>query len=599
MLDKFMHFVLDPKERLDFLQIDELSLAVLRSFRSILVQHIDALLDDFYHHIGQMPTLANAFAGASVEHARRMQRIHWLDNVFSGNFTDGYFTKVEQIGRAHAKFGVNPRWYMGSYCFIINKLNEIAAAIYNEDPDCLRQTIAAINKVAFLDMEMSMSVYINAGLEHLASYDALTNLPNRRLLLDRLSQLQATGNNNGQYSAVLFVDLDDFKAINEAEGHSQGNIILKKTAQRLQDCVCQMDTVARSGADDFIVILKDIGQDMFQATTKSKHIGNKILQELRKPYELFNYTYTTSASIGITLFQGRENSIEDILRWTDMALYQAKAAGKNNLKFYDQNMQDTVLYQLELDQDLHTAMKEEQFFLLYQAQVNETGHLTGAEALVRWRHPQKGTVSPDKFIPKAEENGVILALGLWVLKTACRQLADWAARPQTSQLTLSVNISSRQFRQLNFAEQVLEVLAETGGNPKLLKLEITESMLVDDIEETLKKMKILTKKGIQFSLDDFGTGYSSLSYLKHFPLAQLKIDKSFVRGVSEDPTDDAIAEAIVGLGRSLKLSIIAEGVENEGQRAFLNRCGCNLFQGYLFGRPVPVTDLEYELRRGL
>ncbi|MDD5175951.1 MAG: EAL domain-containing protein [Sterolibacterium sp.] len=429
-------------------------------------------------------------------------------------------------------------------------------------------------------------------IRHLAFYDPLTRLPNRRLLLDRLQQALASSARSGREGALLFIDLDNFKDLNDTLGHDIGDLLLQQVAKRLSTCIREGDTVARLGGDEFVVMLEDLSENIREAASQTETVGEKILATLNQAYQLAGHEHHSTPSIGATLFVNHEKTVDELLKRADLAMYQAKAAGRNTLRFFDPEMQAAVTARATLENDLRAGLQENQFLLYYQAQVDATGRLTGAESLVRWQHPQRGLVPPAEFIPLAEDTGLILPLGLWVLETACAQLVAWAARPDMAHLTLAVNVSARQFHHEDFVDQVLAVLDQTGANPHRLKLELTESMLVHDIEDIIVKMADLKKVGVSFSLDDFGTGYSSLSYLKRLPLDQLKIDQSFVRNVFMDINDGAIAQAIIALSQTMGLSVIAEGVETEEQRDFLTRLGCHNFQGYLFGRPLSLDKFE-------
>ena len=434
-------------------------------------------------------------------------------------------------------------------------------------------------------------------IHNLAFYDPLTRLPNRRLLLDRLHQALASSARNEMYGALLFIDLDNFKNLNDTLGHDIGDLLLQQVGQRLTACVREGDTVARLGGDEFVVMLEDLSKNMQESATQCETIGEKILAGLNQSYQLASHSHYSTPSIGITLFFGHRESIEELLKRADLAMYQAKAAGRNTLRFFDPAMQAAVATRAELEADLREAVQKNQFFLHYQPQVVGAGRLTGAEVLVRWQHPDRGVVPPTDFISLAEETGLILPLGHWVLETACAQLAVWADQPEMAHLTVAVNVSANQFHQSDFVSQVLAVLEQTGANPQRLKLELTESLLVDDLEDIIAKMMSLKAKGVGFSLDDFGTGYSSLSYLKRLPLDQLKIDQGFVRDILIDPNDAAIAKMVIALGESLGLAVIAEGVEIEAQRDFLARQGCHAYQGYLFSRPLPVGEFEVFAKR--
>ncbi|MDR3436144.1 EAL domain-containing protein [Telmatospirillum sp.] len=429
-------------------------------------------------------------------------------------------------------------------------------------------------------------------IKHLAFYDPLTGLPNRRLLLDRLQQAVASSSRSKREGALLFIDLDNFKTLNDTLGHDIGDLLLQQVAERLITCVREGDTVARLGGDEFVVMLEDLSANLNDSATQTETVGKKILTVLNQPYLLAGHQQHSTPSIGATLFNDRHSSVDELLKRADLAMYQAKSAGRNTLRFFDPDLQEAVNTRAALENDLRRGIKESQFLLYYQPQIDGALGLVGAEALLRWRHPERGLVLPTEFIGLAEETGLILPLGHWVLETACRQMAIWAGRTETAHLTLAVNVSARQFRQADFVEQVLDVVARTGADPRKLKLELTESLFLDNVEDVIAKMTALNAKGLNFSLDDFGTGYSSLSYLKRLPLSQLKIDQSFVQHVLTDRNDATFARTIVALGRSLGLAVIAEGVETEEQREFLAEQGCSAYQGFLFSHPLPVDDFS-------
>ena len=428
-------------------------------------------------------------------------------------------------------------------------------------------------------------------IHELAFFDPLTALPNRTLLLDRLKQTLVTSSRSGVYGALLIIDLDNFKTINDTRGHDIGDLLLKQVAQRLKLCVREGDTVARLGGDEFVVILAALSTMEVDAATDAENVSEKILAALGQSYVLDDGNHHSTASIGVTLFMGDLNSSDELLKQANLAMYRAKTAGRNGVSFFDPTMESTVKERAALEHDLRLALKGRQFLLHYQAQM-EDGHLTGVEALARWQHPQRGLVSPAEFIPLAEETGLILPLGSLVLETACTQLTAWARRPEMSHLTIAVNVSAHQFRQSDFVDQVLKILKNSGANPQRLKLELTESLLVSNVEEVIEKMFALKASGVGFSLDDFGTGFSSLSYLKRLPLDQLKIDQSFVRDVLTDPNDASIVRTIIALSKNLGLGVIAEGVETAEQRDFLASSGCHAYQGYFFSRPLAIADFE-------
>ncbi len=432
-------------------------------------------------------------------------------------------------------------------------------------------------------------------IRQLAFHDPLTNLPNRQLLLDRLQHALASSVRGHQGGAVLFIDLDNFKSLNDTLGHAMGDLLLQQVAERLVACVRESDTVARLGGDEFVVILEDLSGQPIEAAEQAEVVGEKIITALSQIYQLNTHAFRCSGSIGAAVFNEDTHDSEELLKQADIAMYQAKKAGRNTLRFFDQKMQEVINTRAMIEGELHSAIEQQQFELYYQIQVDSLRRPLGAEALIRWNHPVRGLVSPVQFISLAEETGLILPMGLWVLETACAQLKAWEHDEQTQNLVMSVNISARQFHQTEFVEQVKSALTRNAINPALLKLELTESMLLDNTEDTIATMNALKAIGIQLSLDDFGTGYSSLQYLKLLPLNQIKIDQSFVRNIATDPNDAAIVQTIIAMTEALGLDVIAEGVETEAQREFLNLRGCPSFQGYLFGRPVPIKQFMVSL----
>ena len=437
-------------------------------------------------------------------------------------------------------------------------------------------------------------------IEQLAFYDPLTKLPNRRLMLDRLSQALASSSRHHRFGAVMMIDMDDFKTLNDTHGHDIGDRFLVEVAVRLRGCLREGDTAARLGGDEFVVILEGL-EGASGAAIATETVAEKILDSLRQPYQLelgnqqreaAQRSYYCTSSIGITLFLEQTLSVDELMKRADTAMYQAKAAGRNTLRFFDPQMQAAVNARSALELDLRRAIEDSQFQLFYQPQINASGECFGVEALLRWNHPERGWVAPGNFIPLAEETGLILPLGHWVLEAACSQIARWATQPGLQALTVSVNVSAKQFHQPEFVGLVLRSLKKSGASASQLKLELTESLLVRNIEDVISKMNMLKSHGVGFSLDDFGTGYSSLSYLKRMPLDQLKIDQTFVRDILDDPNDAAISQTIVALADSLGLQVLAEGVESEAQRDMLEGQGCRAYQGFLFSKPLPPGELE-------
>ena len=437
--------------------------------------------------------------------------------------------------------------------------------------------------------DVSAAKVAEEEIKNLAFYDPLTGLPNRRLLWERLRQALIVSTRTRCKHALLFVDLDDFKALNDTFGHHVGDLMLQEAARRIASCVREVDTVARLGGDEFVVVLEGLSEIPEVAAAQAKSVGAKILDAISQPYSLDGSECHTTSSMGITVFGDQGAGTNEVLQQADIAMYQAKSAGRNNMLFFAPALQASVNARAAIEDDLRQAIRQKQFSLYYQPQVDR-GLLTGVEALIRWKHPKRGIVLPCEFVPMAEETGLILPMGNWVLETACAQIAAWTARKEGAHLTVAVNISAREFRQPKFVENVLAVLSRTGANPQNLKLELSESMLLNNVDDVVAKMKELKSHGVRFSLDGFGTGRSSMTNLKRLPWDQLKIDRSFVGEIIADPTSGAVAQAIISFSNAMGLSVIAEGVETEEQRAFLANLGCHSFQGFLFSHPLPWGD---------
>jgi diguanylate cyclase (GGDEF)-like protein/PAS domain S-box-containing protein len=429
-------------------------------------------------------------------------------------------------------------------------------------------------------------------IHQLAYFDPLTNLPNRRLFMDRIGHALIASKRSGEFGALMILDLDNFKTLNDTQGHDVGDRLLIEVALRLKAALREEDSVARLGGDEYVVMVEGLGVEESSAANQAEMIAEKLRLALSQPCAIAQYhqTYSGTASLGVTLFRGEDPAMEVLLKQADLALYQAKDAGRNAIRFFNPLMQAAIDARSAMEAALRQGLQRDELRLFYQPQIDHNGRLLGAEALLRWFPPHQEPVSPAQFIPLAEETGLILPIGQWVLNTACAQLKAWADCPDARHLQLSVNVSARQFHQADFVEQVSQALAANGANPARLKLELTESVVLSNVEEIIDRMQQLIALGVSFSLDDFGTGYSSLSYLKRLPLEQVKIDQSFVRDIIQDQNDAAIVRAILAMSRSLGLQVIAEGVETPEQRDFLMENGCTAFQGYLFGKPMPVEE---------
>nr|WP_276570190.1 bifunctional diguanylate cyclase/phosphodiesterase [Thiocystis violacea] len=434
------------------------------------------------------------------------------------------------------------------------------------------------------------------AIQHLAFYDALTGLPNRRLLLDRLSHGQIVSERSGHCGALLFIDLDRFKDLNDSLGHMVGDLLLQQVARRLSRVVRDVDTVARLGGDEFVIMLEDLSEDEREARRQAEDVGAKILGALSAPYQLAEHQHRSTPSIGVVLFRGPDPTSEDLIARADLAMYRAKQSGRNNLCFFEREMQVSVDDRSALRDELRRGIGRKQFTLHYQPQVDRDGRIRGAEALLRWANPLRAGVLPNEFIPLAEESGLILPLGYWVLREACSQLEAWSGDPDTRRLTLSVNISARQFRDPNFIKELRDILRQSGADPRRLRLEVNEGLLRREpafVSERLAELKAI---GLGLSLDNFGTGYSSLTKLRDLPFDQLKLGQPLVCDLPLDLGMTAIAASLIDVGHALGLEVLASGVETEAQRSFLHAHACDAFQGYLFDRPLARQELTERLR---
>lgn len=446
--------------------------------------------------------------------------------------------------------------------------------------------------VLFMVQDITIRKRSEEEIHNLAFYDSLTQLPNRRLLQERLMQSMSLSARSGKHGALLFIDLDNFKALNDTHGHDVGDLLLKEVATRLTRNVRKVDTVARLGGDEFVVALESLSANATEAVNQADQVAETIRFELSQPYQLNGNEHHSSPSIGVSPFRGHQNNLDAILKQADLAMYQAKARGRNRVCFFDPAMQAVLETRTALEIDLRASIRQSQLVLYYQMQVDELGHIHGAEVLLRWLHPERGMVSPATFIPIAEETGIILQIGDWVIEQACRQLKAWEIDPQMRHIELAVNVSPRQLGQPYFVEQIKDAIEQTGIRASQLKLELTESFILNDMEDAIEKMQELRQIGIRFAMDDFGTGYSSLSYLKRLPLEQLKIDQSFVRDIACDKNSSVMVRTIINIANNFDMEVIAEGVETDEQLAFLRQFGCSQFQGYLFGKPVPLQEFE-------
>jgi diguanylate cyclase (GGDEF)-like protein/PAS domain S-box-containing protein len=466
--------------------------------------------------------------------------------------------------------------------------------------NAVRNNQGDISNYVYTINDITLTKMAEEKIKALAFYDPLTKLPNRRLMLDRLEHALSSRARHKRLGAVLMIDLDNFKILNDSLGHDMGDKLLVIVASRLESCLREGDTVARIGGDEFLVIIEDLDEKI-SVDRQAEAVATKFIAYLREPYTLqqgfktdlnSQVQYHCSCSIGIALFSEQAISVEELIKQADTAMYAAKAAGRNTVRFFASSMHTSMVIRAALEDDIRNSLDKGQFVLYYQPLVSVKNRLIGVEALIRWIHPKRGIIQPDEFIPTAEESGLIVPLGLMVLQNACDQLAKWACIPKMAELSIAVNVSAIQFHQPQFVSQVLAELKRSGANPLRLNLELTESVMIYDLKDVFEKMATLKASGIAFSLDDFGTGYSCLAYLKRLPLDRLKIDKSFVLDILDDKDDAAIAQMIIALSQSMGMEVSAEGVENKAQLDCLEGMGCNMYQGYLFSRPLPVREFE-------
>lgn len=459
----------------------------------------------------------------------------------------------------------------------------------------LRREDGTIYALCGISTDITDYLQIQKQLRKLALYDSLTGLANRRLLMDFLEEALVENPSTTTEGALLVVDLDAFKTLNDTLGHHAGDLLLQAVSKRLQTRLSPEDLAARLGSDEFVIVKPHIGRNRAEAEQLAQQCAEAILQDFVLPFTLDHTQYIASASVGVALFSDAEGDVERLLQDADMALYRAKASGRNSLRFFDPVMQQEVNRYSLLERKLREAISLQQLELYVQPQLSSDKQYVGMEGLLRWHDAEEGFISPGDFIPVAESSGLIIPLGAWVVRQACQTLAEWSKTPGMQNLTLSINISPRQFRHLQFVDYIDSCIDEFAVDPTHLELEITESLLIDDIELTIERMNLLRQRGLRFALDDFGTGYASLSYLKLLPFNKLKIDQSFVRDVLTDTNDEAIVSTIIALGQSLDLAVIAEGVETRDQALLLEKSGCHVYQGYYFGRPAPVSEWQQRI----
>jgi len=564
---------LEATEREATVKTNEERYRLLLSYSPVGIFHYDTNLIITYsntHFAGILHSSIENLIGLNMKHLKNKAIIPILSNTLKGEI--GNFE-----GRYIATFSTADVWI------------SMTCAPFQDNNGAIIGGIGIVQDIT----ERKLA---EEEIKKLAFYDPLTGLPNRRLLQNRLNLALASSAVSGRSGALLFLDLDHFKMLNDTRGHDIGDLLLKQVSERLSSCLRECDIVARLGGDEFLVMIENLSVYSFEASVQAEMIANKILTTLNQIYFLEQFEYNNDCSIGVVLFNGQNNSQDELIKQADIAMYHAKKSGRNNLCFFNPLMQEAITARVEFEYDLRKAVENWQFYLHFQIQMNHSRQPIGAEVLIRWQHPKRGLVPPIEFIPLAEETGMILPIGLWLLNSACAQLKLWQENPLTRDMALSVNVSSKQFFQADFVTQVQSVILNYGIKPSLLKLELTESVLVKSIEETIMIMDALITTGIQFSLDDFGTGYSSLQYLKRLPLHQLKIDQSFIRDIAFDSDDQTIVRTIIAMADNLNLNVIAEGVETEEQLKFLQDNGCVNYQGYLFSQPVVIEDFEALLK---
>lgn len=481
---------------------------------------------------------------------------------------------------------------------IFNQRIELTAMRSDGSEFPVELTLTALNEdglslVTGFIRDISEQKRTQQEIENFAYYDVLTGLPNRRLLVDRFQHAVLLSQRANSYCALMFIDLDNFKTLNDSKGHDVGDQLLMEVAKRIQHTIRAGDTVARLSGDEFIVILEGLSHHVSLAYQQASEVAQKLLEKLNSSYHLGLFQFNTSASLGITLFKDDQlNSFEAHLRHADTAMYQAKAAGRNTYRFYDEYMQHDLDKRYALESALTSAIRNDELLLNYQGIVDAEQNVIGAEVLLRWNHHELGEIHPVEFIPIAENNNEIIKIGHWVLQRACEQLKAWESHPILGKIRLSVNISAKQFLYINFVKELREIIATNDIDPDLLKLELTETAVIDNIDDVISKMKVLKKMGVRISLDDFGIGHSSLIYLKKLPVTQIKIDQSFVHDVVSDPNDAAIIKMVLAVGKTIQCDIVAEGVEHLEQFELLKKFGCHYFQGFYFSKPLSAANFE-------
>ncbi|RNB88412.1 EAL domain-containing protein [Brevibacillus nitrificans] len=571
-------------------------LELIAKLRPVVVSQIDRITSSFYEAILDVDSLKQTVTKfTTVERLRQTLSNHLIE-MFAGKIDSAFIEKRLKIAMVHQKIGLPPKWYMGSFQNLLNTLLQII----HEQSGILLETEGlreAVTKLLSFEQQIVLEAYENqnrleeqqakAIIEYQALHDELTGLPNRRMFHQALSQAIERYREEPTPFAVFVMDIDRFKLINDSLGHTYGDRFLQEVSNRIRECAEGYPvTIARLGGDEFTLILENCNDPSLAA-----ELAEKLVKAIEVPYRLQNNDYYVSASIGIAIYPTHCASEEELLKNADTAMYEVKKNGKNGHQFFSPVLDEQLLLKIELESDLRKAVQRQELELYYQPQFQTGSYsMIGIEALVRWRHPTKGLLSPGVFIPIAEETGLIYEIGTWTLHEACRQMKEWhlAGGPL---IPVSVNLSSRQFHQSNLVAYIREILQETGLEPQYLELEITESMMMD-AAVSAEILRELDEFGVKISLDDFGTGYSSLSYLKQFPIHKLKIDRSFISDITRNASDQAIVATIISMAKHLNMEVIAEGIETKGQLDFLTENSCQEIQGYYFSRPLPAQEVE-------
>ncbi len=576
------------KQFLEFTEADVALLCEIHEYASNKATE-DYFADLFYGHLLSFPELRKLLPNEEALNRLKAAQTKYFKRLTAGQYDKEYVSERLRVGYVHQQIGLEPKWYTGAYRKYLAAFLPILREMSQGDDAKFQASYGALLKVVFFDMELALDTYFHGDrleLVHMANHDALTGLPNRNLLRDRVEQAFLKAKRDNTNVAILFIDLDRFKNINDSLDHTTGDQVISAVAMRLAGCLREEDTIARLGGDEFVMVLPETGREESIAS-----VSEKLLRSMDEPIAAGEHEFFLTVSIGIAVYPMDGKSLNEVLKNADVAMYRAKHEGRNTFRFYQREMNTQALSRLHLETQLRHALQKQEFALHYQPQIDlETRQIVAVEALLRWK-TVNGTIAPVDFIPLAEETGLIVPIGEWVLETACRQAVAWNALSKTP-LRVAVNLSARQFWQQDIVQMVSETLKKVGCSPHWLELEITESIIMERPEESALALGTLTDMGITIAIDDFGTGYSSLAYLKRFPIQSLKIDRSFVLDIATDQNDASIVRAIIALAHSLGLQVVAEGVEEESQLLFLRTQDCDLVQGYYFHRPQAAIDIS-------